>query len=189
MYDNNLLNISKIIDRKLLNKIEEIISQEINKDAMLSGMFRKILEDRDYVTFFINRINTYPNSLDIDDIEFYINILISSAKYDSSIEKALNNTIEKILDIGIHIDLVEEYIREEYMRNKGDNQYQMITYTYKCFDCLYIEDIQHSMEDKEKRKCPQCSSENFKRIINNIASPILKGRGFHKTDYTKYKHK
>jgi putative FmdB family regulatory protein len=58
----------------------------------------------------------------------------------------------------------------------------MPTYRYECRSCKKIHEFFQSMSEKPVRKCPSCGG-RLDRLIGTGAGIILKGSGFHNTDY------
>ena len=58
----------------------------------------------------------------------------------------------------------------------------MPTYRYECPHCRTEHEIFHSMKDHSVRKCPDCGGE-LRRHVGGAGGVILKGSGFHNTDY------
>ena len=57
----------------------------------------------------------------------------------------------------------------------------MPTYEYECTKCGYHFDVFQSINDKPKKKCPECGK-GVKRLILGGAGVIFKGSGFYVTD-------
>ena len=58
----------------------------------------------------------------------------------------------------------------------------MPTYRYECPNCEAVHEIFHSISDESKKKCPDCG----KRLVRHVGGAggvLLKGSGFHNTDY------
>ncbi len=62
---------------------------------------------------------------------------------------------------------------------------KMIRYDYKCNHCLWIWETIRTMDDDSKEQCPKCDSLRTGKIVTEC-NFILKGTGFHDTDYGKY---
>jgi putative FmdB family regulatory protein len=60
----------------------------------------------------------------------------------------------------------------------------MPTYRYECAKCSRILEDFHAISDPPLTRCPECGG-RLKRLIGGGAGVILKGSGFHKTDYRK----
>lgn len=58
----------------------------------------------------------------------------------------------------------------------------MPTYRYECPRCGTEHEIFHSMKDQSVRECPDCGGE-LCRHVGGAGGVILKGSGFHNTDY------
>jgi putative FmdB family regulatory protein len=56
------------------------------------------------------------------------------------------------------------------------------TYRYECERCGAVHEIFHSMTDQTARTCPNCGG-NLVRHVGGAGGVILKGSGFHRTDY------
>jgi len=61
----------------------------------------------------------------------------------------------------------------------------MIRYDYKCNNCLWVWETIRFMNDDTAEQCPECNSHRTKKIISEV-NFILKGSGFHDTDYDKH---
>ena len=58
----------------------------------------------------------------------------------------------------------------------------MPTYRYECARCDAVHEIFHSMTDDTVHKCPDCGRK-MERHVGGAGGVILKGSGFHNTDY------
>ncbi len=58
----------------------------------------------------------------------------------------------------------------------------MPTYRYECRSCGAIHEEFQSINDKPLRKCPACGG-RLDRLIGGGSGILLKGSGFHNTDY------
>ena len=58
----------------------------------------------------------------------------------------------------------------------------MPTYRYECERCGAVHEIFHSITDQTARTCPKCGG-NLVRHVGGAGGVILKGSGFHRTDY------
>jgi putative FmdB family regulatory protein len=58
----------------------------------------------------------------------------------------------------------------------------MPTYEYECESCGHGFEQFQSMSDKPLKACPKCGR-NMRRLIGAGSAPIVKGGGFHATDY------
>jgi putative FmdB family regulatory protein len=58
----------------------------------------------------------------------------------------------------------------------------MPTYRYECGRCGAVHEIFHPMSDHSARKCPDCDGK-LERHVGGAGGVILKGSGFHNTDY------
>lgn len=59
----------------------------------------------------------------------------------------------------------------------------MPTYEYRCRECGAELEIFQGINDRPKRKCPECSAYKLERLISSGAGIIFKGSGFYETDY------
>lgn len=59
----------------------------------------------------------------------------------------------------------------------------MPTYDYKCQKCGHQLEYFQSMKDEPLKTCPECNTDNLKRMIGAGAGLIFKGSGFYLTDY------
>ncbi len=66
---------------------------------------------------------------------------------------------------------------------QGGND-NMPTYHYRCKECGYEKDVFQRMTDDALTICPECNEEVFERVISAEGGFLLKGSGFHKTDYS-----
>ncbi len=64
----------------------------------------------------------------------------------------------------------------------------MPTYRYECRSCGAIHEEFQSMNDKPLRKCPKCGG-RLDRLIGTGSGILLKGSGFHNTDYRSSSYK
>jgi putative FmdB family regulatory protein len=58
----------------------------------------------------------------------------------------------------------------------------MPTYRYECVKCAKIHEDFHSIADPPLSRCPSCGG-RLERLISGGGGVILKGSGFHNTDY------
>ncbi len=58
----------------------------------------------------------------------------------------------------------------------------MPTYTYVCDNCGNEVEAFQSMSDEPLKKCPKCKKMKLRRTFHPVGI-VLKGSGFHKTDY------
>ena len=58
----------------------------------------------------------------------------------------------------------------------------MPTYRYECRSCKKIHEFFQSMSEEPIKKCPSCGG-RLDRLIGTGAGILLKGSGFHNTDY------
>lgn len=64
----------------------------------------------------------------------------------------------------------------------------MPTYDYSCANCKKDFEISQKITDAPITKCPECSSENFKRGIGGGSATLrFEGSGFYITDYANTK--
>lgn len=61
----------------------------------------------------------------------------------------------------------------------------MPTYQYRCKQCGCEKEVFQRMTDDALTTCPECSAEEFERVISAEGGFLLKGAGFYKTDYNK----
>ena len=61
----------------------------------------------------------------------------------------------------------------------------MTRYDFKCNHCLWVWETLRPMDDESDEQCPKCDSFRTDKIISEI-SFILKGTGFHDTDYGRH---
>ena len=59
----------------------------------------------------------------------------------------------------------------------------MPTYQYRCKQCGCEKEVFQRMTDDALTTCPECSAEEFERVISAEGGFLLKGSGFHGTDY------
>jgi putative FmdB family regulatory protein len=57
----------------------------------------------------------------------------------------------------------------------------MPTYTYKCTKCEHAFEKVQKMSDPPAKRCPECRSKVLRTF--HPVGIVLKGSGFHKTDY------
>jgi len=58
----------------------------------------------------------------------------------------------------------------------------MPTYEYECTKCNHQFELEQRMSDPARKRCPKCRGKVF-RLISGGGGFILKGSGFHVTDY------
>lgn len=63
----------------------------------------------------------------------------------------------------------------------------MPTYDYKCGSCGHTWERFEPMAADKPRQCPNCRKRKGRRQLGPGAGIILKGPGFHNTDYPKSK--
>ena len=59
----------------------------------------------------------------------------------------------------------------------------MPTYQYRCKQCGCEKEVFQRMSDDALTACPECNAEEFERVISAEGGFLLKGSGFHNTDY------
>lgn len=57
----------------------------------------------------------------------------------------------------------------------------MPVYEYQCKECRTIFEREHSIGEKKKYRCPNCSSKSTRKIVSQVGV-IFKGNGFYVTD-------
>ena len=60
----------------------------------------------------------------------------------------------------------------------------MPTYQYRCKECGREQEVFQRMTEDALTMCPKCGEETFERVISAEGGFLLKGSGFHKSDYT-----
>jgi putative FmdB family regulatory protein len=65
----------------------------------------------------------------------------------------------------------------------------MPTYDYVCEACDHGFEFFQSINDRTKRKCPQCGKHKLRRLIGGGAAILFKGAGFYQTDYRSESYK
>jgi putative FmdB family regulatory protein len=58
----------------------------------------------------------------------------------------------------------------------------MPTYRYECARCGRVHEYFQAISEPPKKRCPDCGG-RLERLIGGGAGIILKGSGFHRTDY------
>ena len=61
----------------------------------------------------------------------------------------------------------------------------MPTYQYRCKQCGCEKEVFQRMGDDVLTTCPECNAEEYERVISAEGGFLLKGSGFHNTDYKK----
>ncbi len=61
----------------------------------------------------------------------------------------------------------------------------MPTYQYRCKKCGCEQEVFQRMSDDALTTCPECKADEFERVISAEGGFLLKGKGFHSTDYAK----
>lgn len=59
----------------------------------------------------------------------------------------------------------------------------MPTYSYHCDYCNYQFDTFQKMSDDALTECPQCKTNNLRRLLSGGIGLIFKGSGFYITDH------
>ena len=59
----------------------------------------------------------------------------------------------------------------------------MPTYDYECNACGHAFELFQGMNDKGKRKCPECGRMKLRRLFGTGGALVFKGSGFYQTDY------
>jgi putative FmdB family regulatory protein len=65
----------------------------------------------------------------------------------------------------------------------------MPTYDYLCDGCGHEFELFQSINDKHKRKCPECKKLKLRRLFGTGAAVMFKGSGFYETDYRSESYK
>ena len=58
----------------------------------------------------------------------------------------------------------------------------MPTYEYECTKCHHHFEIEQSIKDEPRKRCPKCRGKVI-RLISGGVGVIFRGSGFHVTDY------
>jgi putative FmdB family regulatory protein len=58
----------------------------------------------------------------------------------------------------------------------------MPTYRYECAKCTKVHEVFHAISDPPLERCPDCRG-RLVRLISGGGGVILRGSGFHNTDY------
>lgn len=58
----------------------------------------------------------------------------------------------------------------------------MPTYRYECLACREVHEVFHSINEEHQERCPVCGGK-LQRLIGGGGGILLKGSGFHTTDY------
>jgi putative FmdB family regulatory protein len=61
----------------------------------------------------------------------------------------------------------------------------MPTYQYRCSKCGHELEVFQGMNDAALTECSKCGTQELKRVITAGGGFVLKGNGFHNTDYKK----
>ena len=56
-------------------------------------------------------------------------------------------------------------------------------YEYKCAKCNNVFEIEHKINLKPRKRCPNCKKYSLKRLISMGGNFILKGKGWFKDGY------
>ncbi len=59
----------------------------------------------------------------------------------------------------------------------------MPTYDYECDSCSHTFEVFQKVDDKRKRKCPECGRLKLVRLFGSGSAVLFKGSGFYTTDY------
>jgi putative FmdB family regulatory protein len=59
----------------------------------------------------------------------------------------------------------------------------MPTYDYKCKNCGHEFEYLQSIKAEHLSKCPECNTDQLKRLIGTGSGILFKGTGFYQTDY------
>jgi putative FmdB family regulatory protein len=65
----------------------------------------------------------------------------------------------------------------------------MPTYDYQCDTCDHQFELFQGINDKVKRKCPECGKLKLRRLLGTGAAVVFKGSGFYQTDYRSESYK
>jgi len=65
----------------------------------------------------------------------------------------------------------------------------MPTYDYECDACGHTFELFQSINDKLKKKCPECKKLKLRRLFGTGAAIVFKGSGFYETDYRSESYK
>jgi putative FmdB family regulatory protein len=65
----------------------------------------------------------------------------------------------------------------------------MPTYEYQCKACGHEFELFQQMSDSVKKKCPECSKLQLKRLVGSGSAVMFKGSGFYETDYRSESYK
>ena len=65
----------------------------------------------------------------------------------------------------------------------------MPTYDYECDACGHAFELFQSINDKLKKKCPECKKLKLRRLFGTGAAIVFKGSGFYETDYRSESYK
>jgi len=64
----------------------------------------------------------------------------------------------------------------------------MPTYEYECTKCHHHFELEQSINDEPRKRCPKCRGKVI-RLISGGGGVIFKGSGFHITDYRSESYK
>src|SRR5687768_4288915 len=64
----------------------------------------------------------------------------------------------------------------------------MPIYAYRCTKCGEDLEVKQSMTDDPLKKCPKCKKMGLRKVYAPVGI-VLKGSGFHKTDYASSRRK
>ena len=59
----------------------------------------------------------------------------------------------------------------------------MPTYDYQCESCGHKFEQWQSFKDDHLKTCPECKTDNLRRLFGSGAAIVFKGSGFYDTDY------
>lgn len=65
----------------------------------------------------------------------------------------------------------------------------MPTYDYECDACGHTFELFQGMDDKRKKKCPECGRLKLVRLFGTGGAILFKGSGFYTTDYRSSEYK
>jgi putative FmdB family regulatory protein len=61
---------------------------------------------------------------------------------------------------------------------------EMPLYDYKCVGCQKVTTLLRSVDERDDCcKCSHCRRISMKRVVSQAGEPILKGKGWYKTDF------
>lgn len=65
----------------------------------------------------------------------------------------------------------------------------MPTYDYECEGCSHTFELFQKMDEKRKKKCPECGRLKLVRLFGTGGAVLFKGSGFYTTDYRSSSYK